>query len=120
MERGKGHPGGHLRARGKHCLNMGALPPWGQTWKQGGFSGVLCLVAQSCPTLCSPMDCSPPGSSVHGVLQARILEWVALPSSRGSSRILQGSALPSRESNLRLQHLPHCGPTESPGKPISQ
>ena len=42
-------------------------------------------VAQSCPTLCDPMDCSPPGSSVHGILQARILEWVAMPSSRGSS-----------------------------------
>ena len=40
---------------------------------------------QSCQTLCDPMDCSPPGSSVHGVLQARILEWVAVPSSRGSS-----------------------------------
>ena len=39
---------------------------------------------QLCPTLCKPMDCSPPGSSVHGVLQARILEWVAMPSSRGS------------------------------------
>ena len=34
---------------------------------------------QSCPTLCKPMDCSPPGSSVHGILQARILEWVAMP-----------------------------------------
>ena len=43
------------------------------------------LVAQSCPALCSPMDCSPPGSSVHGVLQARILEWVTIPFSRGSS-----------------------------------
>ena len=41
---------------------------------------------QSCPTLCDPMDCSPPGSSVHGILQARILEWVAIPSSRGSSQ----------------------------------
>ena len=40
---------------------------------------------QSCPTLCDPMDCSPPGSSVHGILQARILEWVAMPSSRESS-----------------------------------
>ena len=39
---------------------------------------------QSCLTLCSPMDCSLPGSSVHGILQARILEWVAMPSSRGS------------------------------------
>ena len=41
---------------------------------------------QSCPTLCDPMDCGPPGSSVHGILQARILKWVAVPSSRGSSR----------------------------------
>ena len=47
---------------------------------------VLCLVAQLCPTLCNPMDCSPPGSSVHGILQTRILEWVAMPSSRGSSQ----------------------------------
>ena len=44
------------------------------------------LVAQSCPTLCNPMDCFPPGSSVHGVLQARILEWAAIPFLRGSSR----------------------------------
>ena len=43
------------------------------------------LVAQSCPTLCNPMDCSPPDSSVHGILQARILEWVAIPFSRRSS-----------------------------------
>ena len=42
-------------------------------------------VTQSCPPLCDPMDCSPPGSSVHGILQARILEWVAIPFSRGSS-----------------------------------
>ena len=41
---------------------------------------------QSCPILCDPMDCSPPGSSVHGILQARILEWVAMSSSRGSSQ----------------------------------
>ena len=42
-------------------------------------------VAQSCPTLCNPMDCSPPGSSFHGILQARILEWIAISSSTGSS-----------------------------------
>ena len=41
---------------------------------------------QSCVTLCDSMDCSPPGSSVHGVLQVRILEWVVIPFSRGSSR----------------------------------
>ena len=41
---------------------------------------------QLCPTLCDPMDRSPPGSSVHRILQARILEWISMPSSRGSSR----------------------------------
>ena len=42
-------------------------------------------VAQSCPTFCDPMDCSPPGSSVHGIFQARVLEWVAISFFRGSS-----------------------------------
>ena len=44
------------------------------------------LVAQSCLTLCDPMDCNLPASSVHGISQARILEWIAITSSRGSSR----------------------------------
>ena len=44
-----------------------------------------CVHAQSYPTLCDPVDGSPPGSSVHGILQARVLEWGAMPSSRGSS-----------------------------------
>ena len=47
---------------------------------------VLCLDVQSCLTLCDPMDCSWPGSSVHGILQARILKWVTMPSSSGSSQ----------------------------------
>ena len=48
----------------------------------------VCVHAKSfqlCPTLYDSMDCSPAASSVHGILQARILEWVAMPSSRGSS-----------------------------------
>ena len=44
------------------------------------------LAAQSCPTPCNPVDCNPPGSCVHGILQARILEWVAISFSRGPSR----------------------------------
>ena len=44
------------------------------------------LVAQWCPNLCNPVDCSPPGSSVHGTLQARRLEWVSISSCRGSSQ----------------------------------
>ena len=46
---------------------------------------LLCVLSQSCPTLCDPTDCSLPGSSVHGILQARILECVVMLSSRGSS-----------------------------------
>ena len=52
-------------------------------------SKLACMHAkshQSCPSLCNPMDCSLPGSSVHGILQARILEWVARSSSRNSSK----------------------------------
>ena len=45
----------------------------------------ICSDAQLCPTLCNPTDCSPPGSSVQGLLQARILDWVAISFSRGSS-----------------------------------
>ena len=48
---------------------------------------VKMLVAQSCLTLCDPMDCSLPGSSVHRILQARILEWITIPFSRGSSQL---------------------------------
>ena len=51
------------------------------------ISGLLVLVAQSCLTLCHPVDCSPPGSSVHGISQARNpLEWVAISFSGGSSQ----------------------------------
>ena len=43
-----------------------------------------CLCARFCQTLCNPRDCSPPGSSVHGISQAKILEWLAISSPRGS------------------------------------
>ena len=60
-------------------------------------------VAQSCPTLCDPMDCSLPGSSLDGILQASVLEWVAISFSRGSSRPrdwTQVSRIPGRRFNL--------------------
>ena len=58
---------------------------------------MLVLVAQSCLTLCDPMDCSPPGSSVHGILQGRIWDWVA------QRPLLQGT-FPTQGSNLSLLH----------------
>ena len=54
-----------------------------KTWSTCGGGG---LVAKSCLTLRNPMNCSPSGSSVHGISQAKILEWVAISSSRGSSQ----------------------------------
>ena len=56
---------------------------------------VLFKVTQSCPTLCDPVDYSPPGSSIHGILQASILEWVTISFSRGSSQPLNSITLTS-------------------------
>ena len=58
-------------------------------YRWASFTKAVCvvLVTQLCPTLCNPMDCSPPGSSVHGILQVRTLEWVAIPFSRVFSRL---------------------------------
>ena len=53
---------------------------------QGCVCVCVCVCAQSCPTPLDPTDCSPPGSSVHGILLARILKWVAISYSRGSSQ----------------------------------
>ena len=61
-------------------------------------------VAQSCPTLCDPVDCSLPGSSLHGILQATILEWLAISFSRGSSQLrdrTQVFHIAGRHFNLR-------------------
>ena len=60
------------------------------------WSGSGGLVSKSCPTLCEPMGCSPPGSSVHGILQARILAWVDLSSSKGSSWPRDGTPISCR------------------------
>ena len=51
-------------------------PPYAWAWEPA-WGDSVCMSAQSCLTLCDPMDCSPPTSSAHGILQARILEWVA-------------------------------------------
>ena len=73
---------------------------------------LVALVAQLCLTPCNPMDCSPPGSSVHGLLQARILEWVVIPISTGSSQpaiepgspALQADSFPSElQGNERIE-----------------
>ena len=88
-------------------------------WKGGRFKvgiGISMLtsltgvgeseVAQSCPTLCDPIDCSLPGSSVHGISQARVLELIAISFSRGSSqpRAQTWALLYCRQTLYRLSH----------------
>ena len=64
------------------------------------------LVSQSCPTLCDPVDSSPLGSSVHGILQARILEWAAVPFLRGSSQSRDRTESPSLKAYSLLSEPP--------------
>ena len=87
-------------------------------------------VTQSCPTLCDPMDCSPPGSSVHGILQARILEWAAisfssylLPSPYQNCRLLEGKQIFSIYHTVRINSLgtvSHCYLQAQPRSPALQ
>ena len=72
------------------------------------------LVTQSCPTLCDPMDCRLPGSSVHGILQTRILEWIAISSSRGSSQPRDQTRISSIFC-IGRQVLYHCDTWEAHG-----
>ena len=76
------------------CQQIWKTQQWPQHWKRSVFIPIPkkwsedCLL---CPTLLDPMDCSLPGSSIHGIFQARILEWVAISFSRGSSRARDGT-----------------------------
>ena len=97
-----------------------SLVLWGRLSLPSGSAGtwgaykVKMLVTQSCLTLCNLMNCSPPGSSVHGILQARILEWVAISFSRGSSQprdqplppALQMDSLPPEPPGIPIQSTP--------------
>ena len=86
----------------------------------GSVFAMLCVHAQalqSCPTLYHTMDCSLSGSSFHGILQARILEWVVMPSSRGSSMPLYSKC---QFSSITQSCLTLCDPMDcsTPGLPV--
>ena len=82
----------------------------GQAFAQSGGGGVQLL--QSCPTFCDPMDCSPPDSTIHGISQVRILEWVAISFSRGSSQP-RGQTNISRASCIGRRVLYHWATREA-------
>ena len=122
------------------CTGMGVSPDPDpaplDTQAQEGECRVVCAHAQSCPTLCDPLDCSPPGSSVHGVLQARILEWVAISFSMldhtvvlflifsGASilfsTVAAPAAFPPPVHGRSLLSLPTLRPHEEPQVPCTQ
>ena len=89
--------------------------PWDSPGKNTGVGGHFLLqcmkvkseseVAQLCPTLHYPMDCSPPGSFAHGIFQARVLEWVPLP----SPRVYHSSIYICPSNKLYLRNLGFCG-----------
>ena len=84
-----------------------------------GQKGRESEVIQSCQTLCNPMDCSPPDSSIHGIFQARVLEWVAISFSRGIF-LMQGSNLGFPHCRQILYHLSHQGSPMLPTWPLIQ
>ena len=86
----------------KHCDRVFLFSP--ESLAIDSYNFLLVWGAQSCPTLCDPVDCSLPGSSVHGISQARILEWAALSFSRGSSQSRDWICVSSLDS-LLLSHL---------------
>ena len=97
------HPFGHIK---RHLWNLRSSDSDDISFNSG-LLFLLLLVAQSCLTFCDPLDCSPPGSSIHGISQARILELVAISSSRESSWPSDGTCnlLLWQVDSLPLSHL---------------
>ena len=92
------------RLKRHSCRRCGGLSTQNMLLQASGSEA-----AQPCPTLCDPMDCSLPGSSVHGIFQARVLEGVAISFSRGSSQ---------PRDRTRVSRVPgNALPSEPPGKP---
>ena len=103
-------------AHGLSCLAAacGIFPDQGLNLCPLHWQYVHAKSLQSCPTLCDPMNHSPPGSSVHGILQARTLVWVAIPFFRGSSRPRDRTQVPCigkwilKHRTTREAHQPEC------------
>ena len=99
---------GHSEEKEKYSVMVSNFPTYARlvNYKTIAVNAIFeseSEVAQSCLTLCNPMDCSPPGSSLHGILQARLLEWVAISFSRVSSQPrdrTQVSRIAGRRFNL--------------------
>ena len=95
------------------CFSLSIPISWLRIFVHACVCVCVCVCAQSCQTLCDPMDWSPPGSSVHGISLARILEWVAISFSRASSQPRDQSFV-SCIFCIGNWSLDHC----SPGKPM--
>ena len=94
VQRGKLRPN-HTREQEEQSQRPEGHLPASELLPAHLTEGCACVLKslQSSPTLCNPVDCSPPGSSVHRILQARILEWVVIPFSRGCSQPRDGTLI---------------------------
>ena len=92
-------------------LFIDVLAKWKKSFRCNKRKGKESEVVQSCPTLCDPIDCCLPGSSVHGIFQARVLEWVAISFSRGSSQPRDRTWI----SHIAGRHILPSEPQGSPG-----
>ena len=119
----------HTLRVGRFTTSAEAFSVQDYLWYSLSVKACLCCVLKSCLTLCDPMDCSLPGSSVHGVLQAEILEWIAMPSARRSSQprdrtqslpspALAGGFFTTSATWEALRSLGHVNLPCHPGSPI--
>ena len=90
---------GHLLPNNPLKQKASSICPWEYS-RIAFYHTVLCVYAQSCPTLCDPLDCSPPGSFVHGILQARILKWLLYSLSLRAQKIITWTRLEVQSRSL--------------------
>ena len=112
MDGPEGFPGGSAgKESGCNAGDLGSVPGMGRSPGEGKGSPLQyssVLVAQSCPTLCDPTDCSPPASSVRGIFQTRILEWVAISFTSILEIIVLSEGSPTEEDRYHVISL-ICG-----------
>ena len=100
-----------MKSRVSENLASYSLPSPPKMSSSFDSTATVASVNQSCPNLCSPMDCSPPGFSVHGILQARLLEWVTMPSSSCHALLQSGGTF--------FLSIDDLGPDWGPGHPFA-
>ena len=105
--------------KGKRSVDASGLATSSPSCRRWKGTCMCTKSLKSCPTPCDPVDCGPPSFSVHGILQARTLEWVAMPSSRRSSQPRDWICV-SYVSCIGRRFLPYCATREAPSQSVGK